>query len=602
MKKLILILWLIPFVLTAQTKLTYKTSEVQAILDAVVTKPARDSVVLKNIPQLPAGSTADTILAYKNGNVYWTIAASVTSYPNYYVSTSGNDINDGLSPTTPWRTLARAYDTTYAPGANIQLKRGDTWREQFTVPSSGTLTNRITLSAYGTGAKPIINAADVVTGWGASYRQYAHIWGAVNPAVSETYQVCVIDDSIFTKVSTLAAVKSAGKYWVNHRSGTDSIYVYSITDPDTRIAEVSNRNYCIYASQKSYLTITNIECRYGGRGGIWLQGPVSYPSQTLSYSIIDSCILHGNRIRGIEIGFGYANATVSNCIATYNGNGIIAEVGADNTTISHNYTAHSIHYTVVPITDGSGIQIYQSSNLIAEYNECNADVWGIYIDPKYYGTPQQDYWVGPYNLIARYNYVHDCYGGIGATQLALGDVISVYDNLIVNCGNKVAEIAAFYADGTCAGNAYLYNNSFVNHTDGANTFASIQLDYGAGYTIKNNIFYFVSNPTDYLRPVKVMNSGVPTMDYNAYYISGGTGYIRANSVTYSSLATWTTAHGQDGNSTQTNPLFTNATSNWTLQTGSPCINTGATISTIPPFDILHNPLNGIRDKGAYEKQ
>jgi hypothetical protein len=42
----------------------------------------------------------------------------------------------------------------------VFLNRGCTWREQLTIPANG-----ITVGAYGTGAKPIINGADVVTAW-----------------------------------------------------------------------------------------------------------------------------------------------------------------------------------------------------------------------------------------------------------------------------------------------------------------------------------------------------------------------------------------------------------------------------------------------------
>jgi len=49
------------------------------------------------------------------------------------------------------------------------FNRGDTWREQLTVPSSGDATGNITFGAYGvTGASPIITGANNITGFSAA--------------------------------------------------------------------------------------------------------------------------------------------------------------------------------------------------------------------------------------------------------------------------------------------------------------------------------------------------------------------------------------------------------------------------------------------------
>jgi len=45
----------------------------------------------------------------------------------YYVSTSGNDLSDGLTSSTPWKTLQHAEATATAPGSIIALKKGDVW-------------------------------------------------------------------------------------------------------------------------------------------------------------------------------------------------------------------------------------------------------------------------------------------------------------------------------------------------------------------------------------------------------------------------------------------------------------------------------------------
>ena len=80
---------------------------------------------------------------------------------NYYVSSSlGNDSYNGLSEATAWKTISKLNSMTFSPGDNILFRRGDIWREQLIVSSSGNSGNPITFGAYGSGEKPIISGAN----------------------------------------------------------------------------------------------------------------------------------------------------------------------------------------------------------------------------------------------------------------------------------------------------------------------------------------------------------------------------------------------------------------------------------------------------------
>ena len=86
----------------------------------------------------------------------------------YYVDfTTGDDADTGLTEALAWKTIAKVNGSSFSAGDSILFKRGETWREQLTVPSSGSAGLPITFGAYGTGADPIINGADIVTGWTA---------------------------------------------------------------------------------------------------------------------------------------------------------------------------------------------------------------------------------------------------------------------------------------------------------------------------------------------------------------------------------------------------------------------------------------------------
>ena len=74
----------------------------------------------------------------------------------YYVSQNGIDSNDGLSPLTTWKTMARASQNTYVPGDSILLKCNNRWKETFICNGDGDSTHPILLSSYGSGRQPRI--------------------------------------------------------------------------------------------------------------------------------------------------------------------------------------------------------------------------------------------------------------------------------------------------------------------------------------------------------------------------------------------------------------------------------------------------------------
>jgi hypothetical protein len=76
----------------------------------------------------------------------------------YYVDqTGGLDTNVGTATDNAWKTIAKVNDNTFAAGDFILFKKGETWAETLTVPSSGADGNPITFGVYGTGANPVID-------------------------------------------------------------------------------------------------------------------------------------------------------------------------------------------------------------------------------------------------------------------------------------------------------------------------------------------------------------------------------------------------------------------------------------------------------------
>ncbi len=98
-----------------------------------------------------SAKSADKALAADTGTIY------------YVDSVTGNDNHDGLSESTPWKTLSKInqFGGTggFEPGDRILLKAGSVWNEQLTINFSGDESASITLGRYGsTTERPVINA------------------------------------------------------------------------------------------------------------------------------------------------------------------------------------------------------------------------------------------------------------------------------------------------------------------------------------------------------------------------------------------------------------------------------------------------------------
>lgn len=83
-----------------------------------------------------------------------------TSATTYFISTAGNDSASGTSVNTPWKTIAKVNASAYTDGDSILFKRGETWREELTVPAHG-----LYIAAYGTGNKPLFLGSNLIPTW-----------------------------------------------------------------------------------------------------------------------------------------------------------------------------------------------------------------------------------------------------------------------------------------------------------------------------------------------------------------------------------------------------------------------------------------------------
>ncbi|MFW6219098.1 MAG: right-handed parallel beta-helix repeat-containing protein [Bacteroidota bacterium] len=84
---------------------------------------------------------------------------------NYYVSPQGNDSNDGLYPTSPWKTVEKVNQTNFQPGDSILFESGGVYVGSLKINNSGTKESPIVISSYGDGDKPILSGSVHLSEW-----------------------------------------------------------------------------------------------------------------------------------------------------------------------------------------------------------------------------------------------------------------------------------------------------------------------------------------------------------------------------------------------------------------------------------------------------
>jgi hypothetical protein len=186
------------------------------------------------------------------------VTASATTY--YVSQSAGSDSSNGLTEATAFKTIAKVNASKIMKaGDSVLLRRGDVWHEQLVVPASGVSTrSRFVIDAYGTGAAPVIDGADAVSGWSLiSAGTYQ------TRRTTPSYKVFV--DALYTQTvplapaaSLTAAISTPGSFY----SDADTLYVHLAdgSDPAKHTIEVSGTGHQsgIIGSNKSYVTIQNL--------------------------------------------------------------------------------------------------------------------------------------------------------------------------------------------------------------------------------------------------------------------------------------------------------------------------------------------------------
>ena len=195
-----------------------------------------------------------------------------------------------------------------------------------------------------------------------------------------------------------------------------------------------------------------------------------------------------------------------------------------------------------------------------------------------------------------------------------GSNVSIYDNLVYNCGQAGLNWSDELGLGQTTTGISFYNNIVYNCHGG------FEVDYYPGlgtvnFSVINNTFYnnrtlreILIVPTHaYLNSCVIENNILDNATGNAYaiddsdYSSGGI-TIDYN-LYYNSAGFWNPSSAFGTNYVQGNPLLTNPTSDFSLQSGSPAVDAGLS-NGAPAADYIgtSRPQGAGYDIGAYEYQ
>lgn len=522
-------------------------------------------------------------------------AAEAATGVTYYVdATAGNDANAGTSTSAPWKSLGKLTVTTFQAGDQILLKAGQVWTGYVWPKGSGTAGSPIVLSSYGTGARPRINGAGAVGSTVKIHNQ--SYWEIKNIEVTNTAGTAA------SNLKDLRGIHFSGDNGTTlNYLHVDNVYVHDVTGVVNWIGGDT-------ADNATGVTFQTGWDKSKATGGIVFDTTVTnVASPGSSPTILNDLSVQNSQISDTSFaGIVVKQYTGDASGATATGWGTRASASDTkwrphtNVVIKNNYisqanTAYGCNGVYITDVRGatitgntvykagtSGIEAYYSDNVTIEKNEVyqtskkagGADYNGI--DPD----------KGTTNIAVQYNFVHDNGDGILLCQFSFGSSIVRYNIIKSNTRYPI------YLHSDKAATSSIYNNTIYNTASG-------YLTYGYGtsltstYDIRNNIYYSskanavltTSSTITYMNNLYAGTLTIPSGDTAKK--TGDPKFVNPG------------VSGPYGTATSGPQLNTGLA--YALQTGSPAINTGATISGNGGVDYAgHTLYNGTADIGALE--
>ncbi len=454
----------------------------------------------------------------------------------YYVSTAGSDTNPGTKA-APWGTVQHAADTI-APGDTVYL-RGGVYNERVKMRASGTDGAFITFAAYpsetpvldGTGLKVKGNNAALIL---LADRSYIKIIGL---------ELRNFKTAKRNRVPVGILVNGAGQH-------------------------IELRNNRVHDIETQVQTLEG-----GDAHGIAFYG-------TRAPDSLRDIVIDGNELYNLKLG--------SSESMVVNGN-------VERFAITHNrvHDNNNIGIDAIGFEGASPDVAYDRARdgVISDNVVYNID---SFTNPAYAGERSADclYVDGGTRIVMERNIAQHCNIGIElASELAGGvtSYVTLRNNFVTQNSEPGISIGGYDKQRGSTQNCLILNNTLYNNDTRAQGNGELYVQYDTrNNIIRNNIFYAGAQGLFIGSWSKVMTANV--VDNNLYYTQSS-GEWQWQNKSYSSFANYQSATGNDAHSTASiDPRLVNiAAPNLHLQTNSPAINAGVTLSDSGITDIDGQP-------------
>ena len=307
----------------------------------------------------------------------------------YYVSSTGDDNNDGLSPDAPWKSMEKVNGFEFEKGDGVFFKRGDIWRIEIELRTQ----SGVTYSAYGAGAKPKIIASADGSGedkWIETEYPGVYAYTKKIPAVKRNVGTVVFDGgrawgikvlkktngnrldngTVFNGIESYSISERplkdhgglVGDLEFYHNRDDDTLYLCSKEgNPGKRFKsiEISRKGLAVYMNSED-IVIDNLEIVGAGTHGI---GGQSVKNVTVQYCVLKWIGGTVQTFENREFGLRYGNA-----IESY-GN-------AENFTIRYCYASqvYDCCYTVQCGSKATFKDVHMYKN-VAEFCNTGLEIW-----------------------------------------------------------------------------------------------------------------------------------------------------------------------------------------------------------------------------------
>jgi hypothetical protein len=477
----------------------------------------------------------------------------------YYVATAGNDSCNGTSPdlgtsgNCSWKTVTKANTKTFLAGDSLLFNRGDTFTGvRLTMDESGTAVSPITIGAYGTGNKPIIDANGAVT--------YAIYTAAAQNVTIDNIQVANATTSNILAASnvTISNVTSTGGAIGIYVNGSASSISGSSISNSTGSKSVYVKNATSFSISSSTVTNNNAPMYFEGCSNV----------------VIDTVTVSGSGGAGVIVTKAGSGYTISNLTSTGNGDEGLVFYNSDasvlsNITISDSSFTDNIGNGLGFKGTGNSVKVIRTSASSNHADGFNAhDNWtGIVFD----------------RCVANSN----GYEGLAGS----GDGYTLHENCTATVQSSTADNNEKSAVATVGASSIDINYCLFTHT----TNGALGMIYvsGSGVSrILNNTIYSPAHTGYAIKAdggtVTVQNNIVSGFDTGIIKNSGT--IIEDYNIVYGATTAAFSGFTEGAHSSESDPLFISAT-NYHLQSGSPAKGSGVNIglSSKNPPDIGAEP-------------